>query len=122
MEEKSLQAVFKLLFLKWLADKGSHADPVKLFWKMAAGKLTESPFANSMAGLRSQLDAKLLSIGIREERWVTEAARQTSEGFALLRAWLAILKLNFWAPWLLTESRLEWMLSCLVQSQCTKRS
>eukprot|EP00435_Cladocopium_sp_Y103_P027686 s1708_g6.t2 len=63
MEEKALQAVFKSLYLKWLADKESHGDPIELFWKMAAGKMAESPFANSMADLRSQLDAKLLSMG-----------------------------------------------------------
>ena len=84
MEEKSLQAVFKLLYLKWLADKGSHADPVKLFWKMAAGKMTESPFANSMAGLRSQLDAKLLSMGEDPRRKVGD--RSSEANFRRLRA------------------------------------
>lgn len=84
MEEKSLQAVFESLYLKWLADKGSHGDPIKLFWKIAAGKMTESPFANSMADMRSELDAKLLSMGEDPRR--KEGDRSSEVNFRRLRA------------------------------------
>ena len=81
-------AKVKKLFLGWLAKPG--LDAKGEFWKMAAGKATESPFHETMTEARLRLDEHLERAGTRPQRRTED--RGSEVNFRRLRAALEVME------------------------------
>ena len=83
-----MAAFCKSLFLKWILDtERTKKDGVKeVFWSLAGGKTRSSPFETWMVNARSDLDSKLLSMGLDGARWAED--RESEVNFRRLKAML----------------------------------
>ena len=81
--EASTVRWFDEAFSKWLGAVGEEKAK-EVFWRMAAGKVHESPFGSEMVELRRQLDEHLSRWGLDPERMTTDRAAEIN--FRRLRA------------------------------------
>eukprot|EP00438_Fugacium_kawagutii_P025749 Skav221045 [mRNA] locus=scaffold1448:254439:257677:+ [translate_table: standard] len=84
-----LAAEVKKLYLQWLAKENAAGDePLGTFWKMAAGKMTQSPFEKDIDEMRRSLDEFLRREGEKPDR--LKGDRSSIVNFRRLRAALRI--------------------------------
>ena len=84
----ALSSLVKKWFLKWISTS-KREDPLKAFWKMAAGKAQESPFGEVMEEAREEVDRYLEHAGLRPRR--KDGDRESEVNFRRLKAALQVM-------------------------------
>lgn len=84
-----LSSEVRKLYGAWLAEVGAEKTK-EIFWRMAAGKLKESPFEGSMERPRAELDEWLRARGCKPEKREGDACAEID--FRRLRAALEVME------------------------------
>ena len=85
-EGKSISSECKRLFLEWIRGNDGEEGVKGCFWKMAAGKAQESPFAEVIEGFRERLDLALERMGFNPRRRPND--RESEVNFRRLKCML----------------------------------
>ena len=85
-EGKSISSECKRFFLEWIRGNDGEEGVKGCFWKMAAGKAQESPFAKVIEGFRERLDLALERMGFNPRRRPND--RESEVNFRRLKCML----------------------------------